>query len=169
MKNITQYFKPLLSLCLIGIASFFWVRGFLSSPLWSPGLKSEGDIHRETREQNSPDYQQEAILANEYWLRYKDIKEDKYWGKNGPQNIRGPRKHFELFGKKEGRIFGPLPQPEDLQRETQLARAYWQRYPDIAQSTVWGENSQLGILGPRDHFKYLGRSQGKAWGVQPGK
>lgn len=167
MKNFVIHAKTLFLIAVVGISIFFWVRGFMNSPLWIPELKTEKEYIEKYILTNSPNHKREKQLAEAYWLRYQDVREHTYWGKNGPLNIWGARDHYTIHGRKEGRIFAPLSYPENLKLEAELAKAYWKRYPDIAKSTVWGSQSQLGILGPRDHFKYMGHRQGKVWGLQP--
>ena len=78
--------------------------------------------------------------------------------------IYGPEEHYKNHGHREGRVFGPVPVPDDPLLEPELAEAYWRRYPDIEKSAEWGRRSALGILGPRDHYHYLGKHQLRVWG-----
>lgn len=78
--------------------------------------------------------------------------------------IWGPRDHFSLHGKREGRIFQPLHAKGDIKDETRMAELYWSRYPEIENNSIWGRNSQLGIRGPWDHYRYRGRFERKIWG-----
>lgn len=166
MKIFLNLLKIFLIAAVVGSSVFFWLRGFLNSPFMIPELKTEKEYLDDYILANSPDNKREKQLAEAYWLRYRDVMTNDHWGKNGPLSIWGPRDHYKIHGKKEGRIFGPVSYPKDLQLEAKLAQAYWKRYPDIAASEVWGRNSQLGILGPRDHFKYIGKGQGRVWGLQ---
>jgi hypothetical protein len=79
--------------------------------------------------------------------------------------IYGAREHFTQYGKREGRIFGPIIIPDDLAYEQRLAEAYWQRYPDVEKSAIWGRYGTLGVLGPRDYYHYYGRHLSHKWGV----
>jgi hypothetical protein len=167
-RSLLRYAKPLFTAFAIAVCSFFWLKGFLGSPLWLPEIKKEYDFLRSYIANNSIDYSLEIRLAEAYWLRYRDVRNDPYWGENGPQNIWGPRDHFRQHGRKEGRIFGVLPPVNNMVKEAELADLYWQRYPDIAESGIWGRKSRLGVLGPRDHYFYVGRWQGRVWGM-PGK
>ncbi len=167
MKHIVTPAKTLLILAVVGSSVFFWLRGFLNSPFLVAELKTEKEYLEKYIVTNSPNNKREKLLAEAYWLRYQDVMKHTYWGKNGPLSIWGPRDHYTIHGRKEGRIFAPLSYPKDLKMEAELARVYWIRYPDIADSAVWGRLSQLGILGPRDHFKYVGQRQGKVWGIPP--
>lgn len=167
MKKYGEKARALLTATVIALAAFFWVKSYFHSPLWLPQKNEEQEYLKKYVANNSPDYLQEKLLAQAYWLRYKDIKENKYWGENGPQNIWGPRNHYLQHGRKEGRTFAPIVQPDDLEQESHLAQAYWLRYPEVAKSPVWGKESQLGILGPRDHYIHWGRRQGKTWGIEP--
>ena len=113
---------------------------------------------------DSPAWQEEVRLAEDYWFRYPDVRNDGFWGKDSSLGIRGARRHYQLYGRYEGRVFGPVFRPTDMEEEKELAEAYWRRYPDIAQDPVWGRQGSMGILGPRDHYHYYGRSQGRTWG-----
>lgn len=167
MKFLLNLLKVFLIVSVVGISILFWLRGFLNSPFMIPDLKTEKQYLDEYILTNSPDHKREKLLAEAYWMRYQDVKKSTYWGKDGPLSIWGPRDHYKIHGRKEGRIFAPLSYPKNRRLEAELANAYWKRYPDIADSEVWGRNSQLGILGPRDHFKYVGKRQGKVWGLRP--
>ncbi len=78
--------------------------------------------------------------------------------------IWGARDHFLQHGKREGRIFSPVPESDDMVLEKRLAEIYWKRYPEIEKSSIWGRKGELGILGPRDYHTHRGRFQGKVWG-----
>jgi hypothetical protein len=52
----------------------------------------------------------------------------------------------------------------DAAAEEALARAYWERYPDVRASALYGEKGRLGILGAREHFTQHGRREGRVWG-----
>lgn len=105
-------------------------------------------------------------LAEAYYLRYPDIASDTFFGRSGPMGIYGAREHYRQYGRSEGRIFGDILKPEDMSAERTFAEAYWERYQDVAKSRVWGRDGNLGILGPRDHFRYIGQRQGKIWGMK---
>lgn len=113
----------------------------------------------------SCDLQLEREMAEAYWLRYPDVQSSTYWGPDGPLGILGARDHYRLHGRRESRVFGDLARPEDLEAENKLANDYWQRYPDVRKHVIWGEKGRLGIYGARDHYRYLGRLQGKRWDV----
>ena len=155
----------LLTATAMSIAVLLWFQGFVASPLSSPQRVSEKRFLHDYLERNKPDLQEERVLAESYWLRYKDIREDPFWGEQGRMGIWGARDHYKQFGKREGRIYQPIIRPTDMQKEQKLAEAYWQRYPEIRRSAIWGEKSSLGILGPRDHYHYVGKKRGKIWGT----
>lgn len=46
-----------------------------------------------------------------------------------------------------------------------LAELYWQRYPDVAESPVFGRQGRLGIYGAREHYQRHGRHEGRVWGL----
>ena len=156
--------KFLLSTAALLTALVLWMHGFLNSPLLNPQRSMETRFLNNYLEANKPDLKEVRILAESYWLRYQDIREDQYWGEKGPMGIWGPRDHYHLFGKNEGRIYQPVHKPDNIERERGLAEAYWQRYPDIARSSIWGTQSSLGLLGPRDHYLYVGSREGRLWG-----
>lgn len=52
----------------------------------------------------------------------------------------------------------------DTAAEEALARAYWERYPDVRASALYGEKGRLGILGAREHYMQHGRREGRIWG-----
>ncbi len=168
MKTNTNVFsisRFLITSLAIGVALLLWFKGFLQSPALIPHQVHEMKFLSDYLEQNMPDLQQERKMAESYWLRYQDVRDDPYWGENGPMGIWGARDHYEIHGRSEGRIYQPVMIPEDRKQERALAEAYWNRYPEIRKSAIWGEKSGLGILGPRDHYRYVGIRQGKIWGV----
>jgi hypothetical protein len=52
----------------------------------------------------------------------------------------------------------------DTAAEEALARAYWERYPDVRANPLYGEKGSLGVLGAREHFMQHGRREGRVWG-----
>jgi hypothetical protein len=169
MEKMKRIFLISITLIALIISAVLWTRGLLLSPLIAPERVAEEKFIRDFRHTNSPEYQQEKVLAESYWLRYPDVKKNEYWGVNGPMGIRGPRDHYLQLGKWEGRILQPVIKPKDMVLEKKMALAYWKRYPDVRNSEVWGEKGVLGFLGPRDHYLYIGRHQGKHWGMSPKK
>ncbi len=165
MDRMKKKLLTLLTLTALVVSAVLWTRGLLLSPLFAPGRVAEEKIIRKYQQTNSPEYQLEKVLAESYWLRYPDVKRNEYWGTNGPMGIFGPRDHYLQLGRREGRIFQPVIKPLDMVLEKNLALAYWKRYPDVRNSQVWGEKGVLGCLGPRDHYQYIGRHQGKHWGL----
>ena len=49
--------------------------------------------------------------------------------------------------------------------EAAYARAYWDRYPDVAADPYFGEMGELGVLGAREHFNRHGRFDGRRWSL----
>lgn len=166
-QRVAWLLRLFVSAAAILIAVFLWGEGFLHSPFIEPRRGSEKQLVKNYIRANTPDAAEERILAESYWRRYRDVRLDAHWGENGPMGIWGPRDHYRQHGRREGRIFQPLVAVLDLETEKILARAYWQRYPDVRSSTIWGENSDLGILGPRDHFIHVGTALGLTWGLPP--
>ncbi len=157
----------LITAAALSLSLVYYTNGLLHSPLCKPYLKIEQVMLQKYNTKKGVDKREEKVLAQDYWLRYEDIKKDNYWGENGPMGIFGPRDHFQQHGKREGRIFQPVFRPQDMVQETRLAQAYWRRYPEIKDHAIWGINSSMGILGPRDHHRFRGRHEGKIWTISP--
>lgn len=160
-----RLFKILVPILVLGSSLTLYLLGLIHSPLLHPEQLAERRYVEHFLQQNAPDLEQERKLAEAYWRRYRDVAQDSYYGRQGPMGIFGAREHYQQHGRREGRIFAPLPEPETPDRETILAEAYWRRYPDIAASAVWGRTSELGTLGPRDHYTHRGRANGRVWGA----
>jgi hypothetical protein len=146
------------------VSLYYYGCGLRHSPVFNPSAQAQKNYLQKFIENNDQNLKQEKLLAEGYWLRYKDVRKDRYWGENGPMGIWGPRDHYQLHGRREGRIFQPVEYPEDLTLEKELAEIYWNRYPEIEKNSIWGRNSQLGIVGPRDYHTHIGRFQQKVWG-----
>lgn len=168
MKTETLHnIRRLLAAGVVAASIFMWLQGFIQSPMVRPEIAEQRKFTEKYLQENAPDLQAERNLAEAYWTRYRDVKEDSHFGSDGPTGIFGARAHYNQHGKREGRVFGPIPAPDDLVLEQQLAELYWRRYPKIEQSAAWGRKSQLGILGPRDHYHYHGRHSDLRWGEEP--
>lgn len=156
----------LTAICVSTLSSsiYLYTMSLFKSPMLKPELLIEKQYLQKFIENNDQGLQHEKLLAEGYWLRYGNIKNHRYWGINGPMGIRGPRDHYRLHGKREGRIFKPVLPAEDVDKERELAEIYWKRYPKIERSVIWGRNSPLGIHGPRDYQFHRGRFHGKIWG-----
>lgn len=169
-ETITHERVPFYLTVTIVILSFtLWFCGLMNSVIVNPERHSEKNyriLSMGEKGAHSPDLQKQHMLSLAYWKRYRDIKKDPYFGENGPNGILGGREHYKQHGKYEGRVYGPLPVIENMKLEKILADAYWQRYPDVAASAVWGQNGSLGVLGPRDHYRYVGKYQGRTWGIK---
>lgn len=163
MKDKQKSLAQSASLAIAALCLFLYGHSFLQEPAFDRKQQAQIDFLANYIEAHDQDHKIEAELAASYWRRYADVKKNRYWGEKGPLGIWGPRDHFNQHGRREGRIFASLAIPEDLELEARLAREYWQRYPEIARDPIWGEESALGILGPRDHFRYRGRLQQKRW------
>lgn len=165
ISSITAFLRLGIALLSIIVATILWMDGFFNSPAGDSTRGQERRFLTGYLQQNRVDLQLEQEMAEAYWLRYPDVRANDYWGPAGPLGIWGARDHYRQHGKREQRVFGNLAKPADLRTEEELARAYWQRYPDVRQHLVWGESGRLGIYGARDHYRYLGRLQGKWWGI----
>ena len=164
MKHTYIRYRPIVVAVVLSFSAVLWLFGLSKSPIGNPNLFVERQLAQRYNQQHSPDLQSTRTLAEAYWNRYRDVREHDYYGKNGKMGIYGAEEHFKHHGRGEGRIYGPVPLPERPLEEPGLAEAYWQRYPDIERSATWGRRSTLGILGPRDHYHYLGKNQGRVWG-----
>ncbi len=157
----------LITVASVSLSLVYYTNGLLHSPLCKPYLKIEQVMLQKYNTKKGVDNREEKVLAEDYWLRYEDIKKDKHWGENGSMGIFGPRDHFQQHGKREGRIFQPIFRSQDMIQEARLAKAYWRRYPEIKGHAIWGIDSPMGILGPRDHHQFRGQHEGKIWGISP--
>lgn len=52
-----------------------------------------------------PDAAAEEKMANVYWHLYPDVQKSIYYGRNGHMGVYGPRAHYIIHGKTEGRIW----------------------------------------------------------------
>lgn len=155
-----------LAVIIVLLSSFsLWFTGFFSSMLFHPAQREADLTTIHPPKQDTSNQRRERLLAEAYWTRYTDVGTDSYFGRGGTMGIDGARLHYTTYGKKEGRVFAPLPQSSSAATEQLLAEAYWQRYPDVARSPIWGKKGSLGLLGPRDHFCYRGNAQGRTWGL----
>lgn len=148
------------------LAVILWIDGLLDSPLIEARRAEESAFITAHLSANARDQGQERLLAEGYWRRYRDVRLHPYWGENGPLGIHGPRHHYRQHGRREGRFLSPLAIPKDLEIERILAESYWQRYPEVRDSWIWGEQADLGILGPRDHYIHVGSGLGYQWGTK---
>lgn len=166
-KGSAGVLRLLVCAAAVLIATVLFIEGLYHSPFLDPRRETERKFVNNYVRANTPDAAKERLLAESYWRRYRDVREDTYWGENGPMGIWGPRDHYRQHGRREGRIFRPLAEALDPEAEKILAGAYWDRYPDVRVSPIWGEHSDLGILGPRDHFIHIGKALGRTWGPPP--
>ena len=159
-----KWLRPAIVCAVRGLSLFFWLQSFFRSPAWDSS-RAEGQAYlRQVRQEQDPEMVKEKMLAEAYWFRYADVRKNDFWGESSPMGIRGPRDHYRRYGRSEGRLFAPIIQPPHLEREKELAEAYWQRYPDVAKSDIWGREGAMGVLGARDHYHYYGEVQGRVWG-----
>jgi hypothetical protein len=158
----------LLTTSTLIICTALWCHGMLNSVILNPELLEQRNRVTSYGDKNRADTEAERALAEGYWLRYPDIRQDPAYGENGTMGIFGPRTHFEQHGKHENRIFAPVTIPDDPVRERELAETYWKRYPEIEKNVIWGRKSGLGILGPRDHYLFIGKEAGWKWGAGGG-
>lgn len=159
-----KWLKLCCAVLVCAISAGLWWAHFLRSPLMNPEQKVQRQYVNTIYEQLAPDLQEQRLLARDYWLRYPDIKNDSFWGEKSRMGIKGPADHYRHHGKREGRIYARVIRPDNQVLEKKLAQAYWERNPDVAKSSIWGKDGTLGILGPRDHYRFYGKRQGRKWG-----
>lgn len=146
------------------ISGVLWWAHAQQSPFFNRETVRHEKYLRQLYSELAPDIQQERRLAQAYWLRYADVRESELWGEGGVLGIKGPADHYRNHGREEGRVFIEVTRPDDMEREKVLAEAYWNRYPDVAATSIWGRASSMGILGPRDHYQLFGKKEGRYWG-----
>ena len=159
-----KFFRLLCGLTVCLLSAVVWWVNFSQSPMRDHDYKMQRQYVNSMYDKFAPDLQQERVLAIDYWLRYSDVRNDAFWGENSRLGVKGPEDHYRQHGRREGRIYATISRPEDMVLERELAEAYWQQNPDVAKSTIWGRHSSLGILGPRDHYQFYGKRQGRKWG-----
>lgn len=113
MSKRTHRINFRISAAVLVTSSAFWTLGLLQSPLIKPKAQQEGFIVERAKQEQDPEYLAEKALAEAYWQRYPDIKNDSYFGEKGPMGINGAREHFKQYGKSEGRKYGPIQVPRD--------------------------------------------------------
>ena len=164
MGKTTRTQKNWLVAGLLSLSLILWLHGLLNSQIYNPEvhvpLRKAAALLRDNATRSAD----ELELAKAYWLRYTDVKTHPFFGEEGPLGLTGAMEHYRQHGRREGRIYELVAEVEDPEQEHILAEAYWRRYPDIAASRIWGRTSALGIRGPRDHYRYIGRQQKMIWG-----
>ena len=148
---------------VIPLSILLWVHGLLTSEILDPEIQAQKRQAAVRLRDAATVSTNELEAARAYWLRYEDIRLHPLFGEHGPLGIAGAREHYRQHGRHEGRIYAPIAEVEDPEQERVLAEAYWRRYAEVAESQVWGRKSALGIRGPRDHYRYVGRRQNKIW------
>lgn len=106
MINRSKWARYTLAILLTVACVFFWLTGVQESPLLHKEMLVEQENSRKILFEQGPDYKVEKQLAEAYWARYPDIRKDGVWGEKSSMGIRGPRDHFRIHGKREGRIWG---------------------------------------------------------------
>ena len=158
-------YRTLIVGAVLSLSLVFWLQGLLSSQIHDPRVHIPKRKAAALLRDGGSDHAAEAQLARAYWLRYEDIRTDPFFGESGLLGIYGAGEHYQQHGRLEGRIYGLIAEGEDPERERLLAEAYWRRYPAVASSPIWGRSGALGLLGPRDHYRYIGRHRKMIWGV----
>lgn len=150
---------------VLALSIVLWLQGLLSSQIYDPKVRLAKQTAAILARDAGAERTTEVELARAYWLRYEDVRTHPIYGEDGPLGITGAGEHYRHHGRREGRIYAPVAAGEDPERERLLAEAYWHRYPEIADSQIWGRKSALGILGPRDHYRYIGSRRKMLWGI----
>ncbi len=104
--NKSKWARYALAIFLTVATVFFWLAGVQKSPLLHKEILVERAYARKILFEQTPDYEVEKQLAEAYWQRYPDIRKDRVWGEKGSMGMRGPRDHFRIHGKQEGRKWG---------------------------------------------------------------
>ena len=79
----------------------------IQSPLLDSDLKKRQRLLDQTLQEHSVDYEEERALAEAYWNRNPDVEADLIqFGRHGPLGILGAREHYNIHGRREGRIWG---------------------------------------------------------------
>ncbi|NOQ45830.1 MAG: hypothetical protein GQ559_04035 [Desulfobulbaceae bacterium] len=100
------------TLIIVVLGFSVWIWGFFHSPAGSRERRMERAYVASNLVTRAPDYEDEKKLAQAYWWRYHDVRKDWLWGEKGTMGVRGPRDHYRLHGRREGRIWGPLSEEE---------------------------------------------------------
>ena len=158
-----KWFRLFCGLLICSLSAVLWWLNVSKSPLVNHDLQVQREYLNSMYDKLAPDLQEQRLLAIDYWLRYPDIRNDSFWGEKSRLGIRGPADHYHHHGRREGRIYARVFRPVDMVQEERFAEAYWLQNPDIEKSSIWGRQSSLGILGPRDHYRYYGKRQGRKW------
>lgn len=101
----SRIFRLLLSALIITLAWSVWLPEAINSPVLNRQIEAERDYLNDILFYRSPQFEVEKQSAEAYWKRYPEIADHWLWGKNGELGIRGPKDHYERFGKWEGRIW----------------------------------------------------------------
>ena len=113
MRQCKITIRFLVTATTLVIVTALWFHGMLNSVILNPEFLEPSSVLSRADEQS------ERMLAEAYWLRYPDIREDQAYGENGTMGIFGPQAHFEQHGRNEGRIFAPLMVPKDTRLVTE--------------------------------------------------
>ena len=165
MNNVKSRYDIWIVAGVLSLSIILWLQGLLSSQIFDPQVRLAKNKAATLARDAGANRATEVLLARGYWLRYKDVRIHPIYGENGPLGITGAGEHYRHHGRLEGRIYAPVAEAEDPEDERLLAEAYWHRYPEIADSQIWGRKSALGIRGPRDHYRFVGRKRKLIWGI----
>lgn len=158
-----KWIRLITAICVCLISVTLWWVNFSRSPLMDHDINMQRQYLNAMHDELAPDLQNERLLAIDYWLRYPDVRKNDFWGEKSRLGIKGPADHYRHHGRREGRIYAKVIKPDDMALERKLAEAYWNRYQDIARSPIWGRDGSLGVLGPRDHYRFYGQGEGRVW------
>lgn len=95
---------------IVLIASFGIAILFLGTFYYEEyGVKIRDNAIIAEQKKNYPDKKRERRLAEAYWSRYPDVRDDWYFGQNGRLGVYGARVHYERHGKQgNGRVWPTL-------------------------------------------------------------
>jgi hypothetical protein len=114
-KNIPA--RAVLVALVLAACMALWYRGLRTSPVMRAEMAQTSAGEVEMDQADDPASRLEHELARTYWQRYPDVREDPYYGINGPAGIHGARAHFQQHGKREGRVWGTVLLPPADQQD----------------------------------------------------
>lgn len=93
------------AIMVVGVGWLLWGYGAADSPALDKARLQERKYVEQILILRAPDYAREKALAEAYWQRYPDVRDHWLWGRQGTMGVRGPREHYRLHGRREGRVW----------------------------------------------------------------
>lgn len=85
------------------LAMVVWAVGAVHSPYLSSSQADARHYLRTEARNADVDRTRVSRFAAAYWEAYPDVRQDRYFGPNGPLGIHGALEHFRRHGRQEGR------------------------------------------------------------------